>query len=337
MLKAFNGSRFQPYGVLPSLPITLEGKMVNVEVDVFDAPLDYNLLLGSSWIDSMRIVVSTLFWIVRFPHQGKVVTVDQLAFFNSETRTNNIPFISKTPPGYENVGVGLLKYSTLMGTFPIPPPDIPPPLVASIIMISTSVLETHSSSDPWLIPEPGDYSCYGNQIPLSLIESSYQSIQSTSPSTPSLSDSSPEPFHMIFPTDDMVMSVMFVEDTPWDDVHHRSILFLEPHTLKSYQRILTSLTIVIITSVPNSTHDVLHEGKLRNISPTIPLDISIKPGVVENFHIGVSCSANEVVTYKSLFQEFCDIFAWSYEEMPDIDPDIVVHEIKTYPGAKTVR
>jgi hypothetical protein len=40
MLKAFNDSGFKPYGVLPSLPITFEGKMVNVAVEVFDAPLD---------------------------------------------------------------------------------------------------------------------------------------------------------------------------------------------------------------------------------------------------------------------------------------------------------
>jgi hypothetical protein len=39
----------------------------------------------------------------------------------------------------------------------------------------------------------------------------------------------------------------------------------------------------------------------------------------------------------SLFKEFRDIFAWSYEEMLGIDPIIVVHEIKTYPGAKTIR
>jgi hypothetical protein len=97
MLKAFNGSGFKPYGVLPSLPITLEGKTVNVEVEVFDAPLDYNLLLGRSWIDSMRAVVSTLFHVVHFPHQGKVVTVDQLAFFHSDARTDNVPFIAKTP------------------------------------------------------------------------------------------------------------------------------------------------------------------------------------------------------------------------------------------------
>ena len=124
----------------------------------------------------MCTVVSTLFRIVRFPHQGKIVTVDQLAFFNFDTHTNNIPFIAKTPPGYKNVIVGLLKDSTLMGTFPIPPPNIPPPLVASINMISTSIRETHLSSNPWLIPEPGDYSRYGDQIPLSPIESTYQAI-----------------------------------------------------------------------------------------------------------------------------------------------------------------
>jgi hypothetical protein len=81
---------------------------------------------------------------------------------------------------------------------------------------------------------------------------------------------------------------------------------------------------------------VFAEGNLSNISPTIPIDISIKPGIVENFHIGASCFPDEIVTYTSLFKEFHDIFAWSYEEMPGIDPTIVIHEIKTYPDAKPV-
>ena len=38
----------------------------------------------------------------------------------------------------------------------------------------------------------------------------------------------------------------------------------------------------------------------------------------------------------TLFKEFRDVFAWTYEEMQGIDPSIVVHEIKTYPGAKPV-
>jgi hypothetical protein len=152
-LKAFNGTGFKPYGVLPSFSITLEGKLVNVEVEVFDAPLDYNLLLGHRWIDSMHAVVSTLFHVVHFPHQGKVITVDQVSFFNSYSRTRKFSFILKTPPGYENVGVGILKNSNFMGTFPIPPPDIPRPFFASIKTISTIVHETH---DPWVVPSPSD-------------------------------------------------------------------------------------------------------------------------------------------------------------------------------------
>jgi hypothetical protein len=70
-------------------------------------------------------------------------------------------------------------------------------------------------------------------LPLSPIESSYQAIQLTTHSTPSLCDSSLDMFHVIFPTDDMIMSVMSMEDTPWDNGHHRSILFLEKHTIES--------------------------------------------------------------------------------------------------------
>jgi hypothetical protein len=299
-LKAFNGSGFKPYDVLPSLPITLEGKTVQVEVEVFDAPLDYNLLLGRSWIDSMRPVVSTLFQVVRFPHQGKVVTIDQLAFFNSDTCTGNIPFIAKTPSGYENFDVGLLKDSLLMGTFPIPSPDVPRLSVASIHMISTFPHKLPTSHDPWIVPDPGDHIRFGDEMSLSLVESAYQAIQSATPSSPSLDELSPDPFRVIFPTDEMIMSVM--EDTPWDDGHHRSILFLEQHTLENYQRISTPSTVIVISMVPVTTHDVFSEGNLSNISPTIPIDISVKPRIVENVHIGASCSFDEIVTYTSLFK-----------------------------------
>jgi hypothetical protein len=105
----------------------------------------------------------------------------------------------------------------------------------------------------------------------------------------------------------MIMSIM--EDTPWDDGHHRSILFLEQHTLENYQRISASSTVVVISTIPGSTHDVFSEGNLSNISPMIPIDIFVKLGIVENVHIGASCSPDEIVTYKSLFKEFRDIFA----------------------------
>jgi hypothetical protein len=124
----------------------------------------------------MHVVVSTLFCVLRFPQQTKVVTVNQLAFFNSDSCTNNIPFILKTPPSYDNVSVGLLKDSTLMRMFPIPPPNIPPHFVASINMISTSVHETCEYYDPWIVPNSSEYLHYNDRMPLSPIESVYQAI-----------------------------------------------------------------------------------------------------------------------------------------------------------------
>jgi hypothetical protein len=209
----------------------LEGKAVIVEVEVFDAPLNYNLLLGCSWIDSMRAVVSTLFCVIRFPHQGKVVTVDQLTFFNSDSCTSNVPFIAKTSPGYKNVGVGLIKDSSLMGMFPIRPSNIPTHFFASINMISTTVGEIPESYDPWIVLSSDDCLHYGDIIPLSLIELAYQAIQSETPSHHSLLDTSLNPFQVVFHTNEMIMTIISMEDTPWLDGHHRFILFLEPESI----------------------------------------------------------------------------------------------------------
>jgi hypothetical protein len=48
LLIAFDGHSFRPHGIIPSFPVQLGGKTVCVEVEVVDAPLDYNLLLGRS-------------------------------------------------------------------------------------------------------------------------------------------------------------------------------------------------------------------------------------------------------------------------------------------------
>ena len=48
ILKAFDGCGFHPFGILQDLPIEVEGKTINLDVEVVDAPLDYNLLLGRS-------------------------------------------------------------------------------------------------------------------------------------------------------------------------------------------------------------------------------------------------------------------------------------------------
>ena len=161
-------------------------------------------------------------------------------------------------------------------------------------MISTSVGEIHESYDPWIVPSLEECLFYGDQILLSSFELTYQDIQLTSPSSHSPFDTSLDPFHMIFQASETIMEIMSVEYTPWDDENDRSILFLEPETMKSFQWISNPSTFINFPPVSKPTRDVLYEGKLGNISPTIPLDILIKPGIVENVHIGAPCSPDEI-------------------------------------------
>ena len=80
MLKSFDGHVFKPHGIVPLFPVKLGGKTVNVEVEVVNAPIDYNLLLGRSWTYAMEAVPSSYFRCIKFPHEGKLVTIDQLSF-----------------------------------------------------------------------------------------------------------------------------------------------------------------------------------------------------------------------------------------------------------------
>ena len=78
---------------------------------------------------------------------------------------------------------------------------------------------------------------------------------------------------------------------------------------------------------PLPREGVFAKRNMENIFATIPINISVNPDVVENIHINANCSHEEIVIYTALFKEFHDVFAWSYGEMPGIDPSIVKHEI----------
>ena len=76
VLTTFDGRSFRPHGIILSLKVHLGGKTIAIEVEVVDAPLDYNLLLGQNWMYSMQAIASSLFRVACFPHNGKIVMID---------------------------------------------------------------------------------------------------------------------------------------------------------------------------------------------------------------------------------------------------------------------
>jgi hypothetical protein len=84
-LLAFNKITSEPLRVLPQLPITLGGKTTYIDVMVVRGLLESNFLLVRDYIYSMKVVVSTLFRVMHFPHNRSIVTIDHLSFTNNYT------------------------------------------------------------------------------------------------------------------------------------------------------------------------------------------------------------------------------------------------------------
>ena len=96
LLTAFSGTSLCLNGILPSFDIKLIGKIVSVEIEVVDAPLDYNLLLGRSCTYVMCTIPSSVFRVLIFPHEGKLVNVDKLTYTRKgcmQTSESNVPLI----------------------------------------------------------------------------------------------------------------------------------------------------------------------------------------------------------------------------------------------------
>jgi hypothetical protein len=87
-LLAFNRRTSQPLGILPQFPITLGGKNVFIDVMVVRDPLDFTLLLGWDYVYAMKALVSTLFRVISFPYNGKIVTIDQISFIGPDWVTS---------------------------------------------------------------------------------------------------------------------------------------------------------------------------------------------------------------------------------------------------------
>jgi hypothetical protein len=130
---------------------------VEVEVEVVDAPLNYNILLGRNWTYAMTTIVSSGFHILCFPHEGNIVTIDQLSFAHPSPNASvgpSVPIIDNSQQETENVGVRM--YSSLMGTFDFTTPISYINAISSESSSSMRSIPFRTSyfNDPWTLPSP---------------------------------------------------------------------------------------------------------------------------------------------------------------------------------------
>jgi hypothetical protein len=156
----FQSHSFQPHGIIPSFPMQLGGRPCASRLKWSMHLSDYNLLLGRSWTYAMHAVVATVFWVLLFPHEGRIVSIDQLSFSHPDpsSRASTVPMIDNPQPDIINLGVGLCP--PLMGTFNYPPPTgdvkyistVPDQPRAEIFQVSS--FHTTYFNDLWTLPSP---------------------------------------------------------------------------------------------------------------------------------------------------------------------------------------
>jgi hypothetical protein len=138
----------------------------------------------------MHAVVATVFRVLCFLHEGRIVTIDQLSFShpNPSSGASTVPMIDNLQPGTINLGVSL--FPSLMGTFDYPSPSNDVKFISVVpdqprdAIFQVSSFKTSYFHDPWTLPSPSasmeGIGHLGMAMPLSVAEVAYNIVQQAS-------------------------------------------------------------------------------------------------------------------------------------------------------------
>ena len=101
-LRAYDSHPLTPIGLFKNVPIFFSSKTVHIDIEVLDAHLEYNIILGKSYMYAMSAITSSIFCIMMFPHEDWIIIVDQLT--HTEKRPLNstdmvLPYVDTTTDG----------------------------------------------------------------------------------------------------------------------------------------------------------------------------------------------------------------------------------------------
>lgn len=78
----------QPKGLFQNVLVELAGETILIYIEVVNAPLNDNIILGHSYMYTMKAVVSLLLHTMMFSHDGKIITLDQLTYYEPRPPMN---------------------------------------------------------------------------------------------------------------------------------------------------------------------------------------------------------------------------------------------------------
>jgi hypothetical protein len=142
-LRDYDGRPSSPEGLFQNVPIELGGKTILIDIEVIDAPLDYNILFGCSYMYLMKVVASSVFCTMMFPHNGKIVTIDQLTHYepnHSANIDNILPLVQTSSDAFSviDMGPGIFKDPYFLGTYHGSPPLLHPSISAQVCVVSSN-------------------------------------------------------------------------------------------------------------------------------------------------------------------------------------------------------
>jgi hypothetical protein len=145
-LRAYDRWPSSPEGLFQNVPIELRGKTILIDIEVIDAPLDYNILFDFSYMYTLKAIASSVFQMMMFPHNGKIITIDQVSHYkpNPSANIDNIlPLIHRSHDAYPLIEIGpeIFKDPSLLGTYHGAPPLLHPSNQACVISSNITDIE----------------------------------------------------------------------------------------------------------------------------------------------------------------------------------------------------
>jgi hypothetical protein len=150
-LRAYDGRPSSPKGLFQNVPVEFRGKTILIDIEVIDAPLDYNILFGHSYMYAMKEIYTSVFQTMMFSHNGKIVTIDQITHYerNHSTNINNIlPLVCTSSDAYSLIDMGprIFKDPSLLGAYHGAPPLIHPS--SQVCIVSSNGTNTGDTIPP---------------------------------------------------------------------------------------------------------------------------------------------------------------------------------------------